>query len=141
MKTQIIDETFDEKTGLTTVTIQNKYGHFTGLAHCRYDDEFSMFQGERIAATRANIEFCKFRIKQEKAKLIALNNIFIDHSSDDNYDIFCANFKIRKQLYTNKKRCKETIEHYQDSISILKQSIKKMDEERQKVLLRSKKNK
>lgn len=141
MKTKIIDETFNKDEGITTVTIQNKYGHFTGIAYCHPDDEYSMFQGERIAATRANIKFCKFRITQEKAKLKALENIHTNRSFENNYGAFLANFDIRHQLYNNKKRCKETIEHYQDAISILKKSIKKMDEERQKILLRSKKNK
>lgn len=127
MKTKIVHEEFDEKNGISIVTIQNKYGHFTGMAQCHSDDEYSMFQGERIAATRANIEFCKFRIKQEKVKIKTL---------DELETIF-----FNKTLYNKIKECKRTIEYYKDSITILKNSIKLMDEERQKVLQRSKKNK
>lgn len=141
MKTKIVDESFDENTGLTTVTIQNKYGHFTGVAQCHFDDDYSMFQGERIAVTRANIEFCKFRIKQEKAKLLALKDIYIDRSLEGDYNSFLANYKVRHSIYKNEKRYKKTIEQYQNSISILKNSIKLMDEERQNVLNRSNKNK
>ena len=127
MKTKIVDETFDEKSGLTTVTLQNKYRHFTGIARCHPDDEYSMFQGERIAATRANIKFCKHRITQEKAKIKVLDELETPF--------------FNKTLYNKIKECQETIEKYQDSITILKNSIKLMDEERQKVLQRSKKNK
>ena len=138
MKTKIVDETFDEKSGLTTVTLQNKYGHFTGMAQCHPDDEYSMFQGERIAATRANIEFCKFRIKQEKIKIKTFEEIRNDYIINSAFTVeYPYLYYFRKKI----KRCIKKIEYYQDSIDILKSSIKKMDEERQKVLLRSKKNK
>lgn len=144
MKTKIVNETFNADTGLTTVTLQNKYGHFTGTARCCLDDDYSMFQGERIAATRANIEFCKFRIKQEKAKIKALDEIIIDYNLETkylDYPSFVLGYKLRKQIFLNKRNYEKNIENFKDSISILKNSIKLMDEERQKVLLRSKKNK
>ena len=138
MKTKIVDETFDEISGLTTVTLQNKYGHFTGMAQCHPDDEYSMFQGERIAATRANIEFCKFRIKQEKVKIKTFEEIRNDYIINSAFIVeYPYLYYFRKKI----KGCIKKIEYYQDSIDILKSSIKKMDEERQKVLLRSKKNK
>ena len=138
MKTKIVDETFDEISGLTTVTLQNKYGHFTGMAQCHPDDEYSMFQGERIAATRANIEFCKFRIKQEKVKIKTFEEIRNDYIINSAFTVeYPYLYYFRKKI----KGCIKKIEYYQDSIDILKSSIKKMDEERQKVLLRSKKNK
>lgn len=133
MKTVIVCEDFDKKSGISTVTIQNKYGHFNGTAWCHPDDmnNFSMFQGERIALNRANINFCKHRIVQEKAKLKVLKEL---------YSPYYENFL--KKTFNNKiKECKETIENYQNSIIILKNSIKLMDEERQKILQRSKKNK
>lgn len=132
MKTKIVDEKFDEITGVTTVTIQNKYGHFTGSAHCHPDDSYSMFQGERIAVTRANIKYLKRRISLEKAKLKALNDF------DPNYFVY---FFYSYQWRTLKKKYEKNIQDFNDSIYILKDSIKKMDEERQKVLLRSKENK
>lgn len=132
MKTKIVDEKFDEITGVTTVTIQNKYGHFTGSAYCHPDDSYSMFQGERIAVTRANIKYLKRRISLEKAKLKALNDF------DRNYFVY---FVYSYQWQTLKKRYEKNIQDFNDSIYILKDSIKKMDEERQKILLRSKKNK
>lgn len=128
MKTKIVDEKFDENTGVTTVTIQNKYGHFTGSAHCHPDDSYSMFQGERIAATRANIKYLKRRISLEKTKLKVLKEF-------DNSFLFSYKLNILEKKYKN------NIQDFEDSIYILNDSIKKMDEERQKVLLRSKENK
>ena len=136
MKTKIVEETFDEITGTTTVTIQNKYGHFTGIAYCHPDDleNFSQFQGERIATTKANIEFCKHRIKQEKVKIKTLDNLLYD-----------SHYLIMDPIFSHIKKQKDNyiknIEYYENSISILKDSIKQMDDERQKVLLRSNKNK
>ena len=137
MKTKIVDETFDEISGITTVTIQNKYGHFTGMAQCHPDDEYSMFQGERIAATRANIEFCKHRIVQEKAKIKALKELGLN----TRIDVYAGKIKEDKKIFKLINRYEKNIENYKDSITILKNSIKIMDEERQKVLQRSKKNK
>ena len=125
MKTKIVDEYFDEKTGITVVTIQNKYGHFTGTAYCHPDDSYSMFQGERIAVIKANIKYLKRRISLEKAKLKALND-------------FDDSFMYSYQLHNLEKRYKNNIQDFKDSIFILKDSIKKMDEERQKILNRSK---
>ena len=129
MKTKIVDEHFDKETGITVVTIQNKYGHFTGMAYCHPDDSYSMFQGERIAIIRANIKYLKRRISLEKAKIKALKDF--DYSSD--YSFMCS-----YQLHNLEKRYKNNIQNFKDSIFILKDSIKKMDEERQKILNRSK---
>ena len=128
MKTKIVDEKFNENTGVTTVTIQNKYGHFTGSAYCHPDDSYSMFQGERIAVTRANIKYLKRRISLEKTKLKVLKE-------------FDNSFLFSYELNRLGKKYKNNIQDFKDSISILNDSIKKMDEERQKVLLRSKENK
>ena len=128
MKTKIVNEKFDGITGVTTVTIQNKYGHFTGSSHCHPDDSYSIFQGERIAVIRANIKYLKHRISLEKTKLKVLKEF-------DNSFLFSYKLNILEKKYKN------NIQDFEDSIYILNDSIKKMDEERQKVLLRSKENK
>lgn len=137
MKTKIVFEDFDEKSGITTVTIQNKYGHFTGIAKCNPVDEYSMFHGERIAVTRAHIDYCKLRMRQDKAKLEALEELQIKDKYTSNYDLYL----LRKQIWDNRRKYSDSIQHWKDAISILENSIKLMDEERQKILLRSKKNK
>lgn len=141
MKTKIVDETFDENRGITKVTIQNKYGHFTGYAYCSPIDSFSAFQGERIAVTRANIEFCKTRIKQEKIAIKTLDNLLKDFyfNSKTRPEIFSSSIYRHTLLELNRR--KDNVDFYTDSIKILKSSIKKIDDERQNVLLRAKKNK
>lgn len=143
MKTKIVNEIFEKDAGYSKVTIQNKYGHFTGAAWCHPDDveTFSQFQGERIAATRANISFLKFRIQQEKAKLKAIQSLQNDF--DHEYDLNPNGFygPVTKHIFKTIKRYKENIENFKTSIEILEDSIRLMDEERQKILLRSNKNK
>ena len=145
MKTKIINESFDKDTGLTIVTIQNKYGHFTGTAKCHPDeiDNFSMFQGERIAATRANINFLKFRIKQEKAKIKAVrafsNDLYSLYLNDIIYDKKVNH--IWEHAIIMEDTYEKNIENFKTSIEILNNSIKLMDKDRQDILLRSNKNK
>ena len=86
-----------------------------------------MLWNKRFKTNHTNIKFCKHRITQEKAKIKVLDELETPF--------------FNKTLYNKIKECQETIEKYQDSITILKNSIKLMDEERQKVLQRSKKNK
>lgn len=140
MKTKIVDETFDEKLGTTTVTIQNKYGHFTGVAYCHPDDEYSMFQGERIAATKASIEFLKSRIKQTKSEAKGIKTLLSDFYSNPNKHPSDYVGELWRHALIKLYNYQERIENYETSINILKNSIKLMDKERQEVLLRSKKN-
>ena len=141
MKTKIINESFDEKNGTTIVTIQNKYGHFTGVAMCHPDDSFSPFQGERIAATKANIEFLKFRIKQTKAESNGIKKLLSDFYYDTNISSSVYVGPVWKHALVKLERYEKDIENFKDGIEILKDSIVKMDKERQEVLKRSKQNK
>ena len=140
MKTKIVHEDFNKETGFTTITIQNKYGHFTGIARCHPDDmkDFSMFHGERIALNRANINFCKHRIMQEKAKIKAYQDAINDYLHSP---VLIAEYGDLHYFYEKIVKCQDNIENFQNSITILKNSIKLMDEERQKILQRSNKNK
>lgn len=140
MKTKIVHEEFDEKNGISIVTIQNKYGRFTGIAMCHPDDSFSPFQGERIAATRASIEFLKFRIKQIKAEAKGIQNLLSDFYC--NLDLNPSSYigDVWRHALTKLEVYDEKIKDLNTSIDILKDSIKKMDKERQEVLLRSRKN-
>lgn len=140
MKTKIVHEEFDEKNGTTIVTIQNKYGHFTGVAYCHPNDSYSTYQGERIAATKASIEFLKFRIKQTKAEAKGIQNLLSDFYC--NLDLNPSSYigDVWKHALTKLEIYDKRIEDLNISINILKDSIKKMDKERQEVLLRSKKN-
>ena len=141
MKTKIIDEHFEEENGISIVTIQNRYGHFTGKAFCNKEDYFSSYQGERIAVTRANIKFAKSRLKEEKTKLKAIENLLKSLYHDEFFNSNIYEEKTYKQTKKEQERYYKNIENWENTIIILKDSIKKMDEERQKVLLRSSKNK
>lgn len=141
MKTKIIDESFNEKTGTSIVTIQNKYGHFTGVAYCHPEDSFSSFQGERIAATKANIEFLKFRIKQVKSEAKGIQNLLSDFYCSEDHNPRDYVGPVWDHALVKLERYEEDIKRLNLSIDILKNSIRLMDEERQEVLKRSKKNK
>lgn len=141
MKTKIIKETFGEKDKVSVVTIQNRYGHFTGYAYCKEEDSFSPFQGERIAITRANIKFAKSRLKEEKAKLKAIKNLLKNIYHDEDFDIETYKEKTYKRAKKEKERYEKEIKNWENTITALEKSIKKLDEERQKVLSRSSKNK
>lgn len=141
MKTKIVYEEFDEKNGISIVTIQNKYGRFTGIAKCHPDDSFSSYQGERIAATKANIEFLKFRIKQTNAEADGIKKLLSDFYYDTNISFSAYAGRVWKHAIIKLERYKKDIEDFKNGIKILKDSIVKMDTERQEVLKRSKKNK
>lgn len=141
MKTKIINEQFIENEGISIVTIQNRYGHFTGKAFCNKEDYFSPYQGERIAVTRANIKFVKSKLKEEKAKLKAIKNLLKNLYCDEYFDSNIYEEKTYKRAKKEQERYYKNINTWENAIIILEDSIKKMDEERQKVLLRSSKNK
>jgi hypothetical protein len=60
--------TIDAKTGVSTVTIHNEYGEFTGTAKCSPEDDFSRFQGCRLAELRARRKYAKRRLLIAKEK-------------------------------------------------------------------------
>lgn len=138
MKNKIINSNFDEKTGISRITIQNKYGKFTGFSFCHPDDieNVSMYAGYRYAETRAGIEFAKYRLKQEKIKLNTIQNLLkeIDLIKEDKN-------KTIKHIWKKEKEYKDNVQYFKDVIDILTNSIKLQDEERQKILRRSNKNK
>ena len=141
MKTKIINEYFEEESGISVVTIQNRYGHFTGKAFCNKEDYFSPYQGERIAATRANIKFAKSKLKEEKVKLKAIDNLLKNLYCDEYFNSNIYEEKTYKRVKKEQERYCKNINNWENIITILEDSIKKMDEERQKVLSRSNKNK
>lgn len=145
MKYKIIDEYFDERAGRTEVQIQNKYGVFSGVSLCSPEDmennSFSYFQGERIAIIRAFINFYKYRLAQEKVKFQTVSNILKDFYFNPQADplVFCE--KTYCHVEKERDRYLKNIKFFENAIKECKKSIKDIDDERQKVLLRSKQNK
>ena len=69
---KMIYNNFDPLTNITTVTLADKYGTYTGIAKLHPDDINNSIAGFRIAEERARIKFYKARLKREKIKLQTL---------------------------------------------------------------------
>ena len=143
MKNKVVNETYDSQSGICTVTIQNKYGHFTGKAKCCPEDmkNFSTYAGSRYAEIRASIKYAKFRLKQEKIKYQTIDNYLKDCLVIENelgYDM-SYNHYINHALNL-RKVYQNNIKHWEEIVNLLSNSISLQDEERQKVLNRSKQN-
>lgn len=143
MKTIIAHEEFDSVTGISTVTIQNKYGHFTGVARCHPDDmdTFSEFHGERVAMHKAQINFLKTRMKEEKIKATAVENLLKDFYTNIQTKSKVFSEKTYQHALTRLKDYQKRIDYYEARIKELEENIIVLDKARQEILLRSKKNK
>ena len=69
---KMIYNNFDPLTNITTVTLADKYGTYTGIAKLHPDDINNSIAGFRIAEERARIKFYKARLKREKIRLQTL---------------------------------------------------------------------
>ena len=71
MKTKILYSNYDNNTGVSTVTIQTKYGIFTGTAKIHPDDKnySSSFFGCELAELRAGIKNLKAKLKKVNYQL------------------------------------------------------------------------
>lgn len=82
MRNRVVESFSSEGFDFSSVTIQNKYGKFTGQAFCSPEDfdndKFSKRVGERYAEIRAHAAFAKFRYKQEKIKKKTIENLIKD---------------------------------------------------------------
>lgn len=138
---KVVNSYSSKDSGISAVTIQNRYGRFTGFAACHPDDvdNFSNFAGERYAEIRATAQFAKFRYKQEKIKLKAIKNLLNDinylsfeHSKDTDKIIRKIKLKIRD--YSQSAEDWKNLYHY------LNEQVAIQDKNREKILLRAKKN-
>ena len=142
MKSKIIKSNLDKKTGLSLVTIQNKYGKFYGCAQCSPEDmeTYSQFAGERYATLRAYKSFAKFRLKQEKIKLKTIENLIkdIDHDMKGNHHPFDSFSIPMKKIRLKLRDYKQSVSDWENIYNFYEQEIKKQDEDRQAVLNRAK---
>lgn len=136
MKNKIIKESYDKKTGVCKITIQNKYGHFTGEAKCCPEDmdQFSIFAGSRYAEIRAAAKFAKFRYNQEKIKLQTIQNLIKDLKHRDTF----IPLDIQRTLKLKLRDYSQSMSDWQNIYTYLEDTIKDQDKERQKILLRTK---
>ena len=139
MKDKIIHYNANSKTGVSTITIQNKYGHFTGEAFCCPEDleSFSQYAGFRYAENRAAAKFAKFRYKQEKIKLQTIQNLI----KDLNHRNAFIPLDIQRTLKLKLRDYSQSMSDWQNIYTYLKDSVKKQDKERQEVVSWTKKDK
>ena len=137
MGSKIINSYTSEKSGFSRVTIQNKYGKFTGYSFCHPDDmkTFSCYAGERYAEIRANIRYIKKRYQQEKLKLKTIQNLMKDietvcSEEDKNNNPVLKRIKLKLRDYT------QSVEDYGNLYEYLVNSVKRLDKERQEFLLK-----
>ena len=139
MKNKIIYSDSNKETGKSIITIQNKYGKFTGTAQCSPDDmnSFSAFAGERYAEIRANTKFAKLRYRQEKIKLNAINSLLKDISL--NCPPEEEHTEILKRIKLKKRDYEQSVEDWKNLYEYLKKAISIQDKQREEILLRSSK--
>ena len=137
MKYKIVEEYYNEYNREYSVTIQNKYGRFTGKAYCNRDDIYSAYTGARYAEIRATIEFAKFRYNQEKIKLKTVKNLYKDLTYNgylaqiNQRAIHAVNIKIRDYS--------QSVQNWKNLYEYLEKRIPELDKEREKILNRGKK--
>ena len=144
MPNKIVKSFSDKDSGFSVVTIQNKYGHFTGNSVCQDEDmpNFSSLAGQRYAEINAVVKYCEFRYKQEKLKYETILKL------QNDIDYLClsaeeqkASKKIIRKINLKIRDYKQSMEDWKNLAVHLKQSIIKQDKDRQEILLRVKKDK
>lgn len=137
MKYKIVEEYYNEYNREYSITIQNKYGRFTGKAYCNREDIYSAYTGARYAEIRATIEFAKFRYNQEKIKLKTVKNLYKDLTYNgylaqiNQQAIRAVNIKIRDYS--------QSVQNWKNLYEYLEKRIPELDKEREKILNRGKK--
>lgn len=140
MKRKILSATSDADIGFSLFGFQNKYGCFYGTADCSPEDleTFSAYAGERYAEIRAMAQFAKLRLSQEKIKLNTIKNLLKDMEYDqkcntESHNPYIHRIRIKLRDYS------QSVEDWQNLYSHLRESVKIQDEQRQKILNRTKK--
>lgn len=141
MSSKVVKSVNYDNLGFNSVTIQNKYGQFTGYAWCCDEDmangKYSMYVGQRYAETRARQAFAKFRWKQEKVKLKTMQNLYKDLLNDPK----CADDKSLRYVQIKVRDYTESVENWGNLYHYYKRSIKEQEEMREKILNRAKEEK
>lgn len=139
MKNKIVDYFSDKDNGLTGIVIQNKYGHFYGGTKFNPKDNkdtFSSFAGSRYAEIRAGEKFARFRYKQEKIKLKAIQDLMNDIKRNCPEEIE-KNPKLMRRINLKLRDYTQSVEDWDNLSNYLKESVSKQVEEREKILSRS----
>lgn len=132
---KIVKSYSSKGSGVSGITIQNKYGRFTGHAFFNEDDDidtFSHFAGERYAEIRAGAEFAKFRYKQEKIKLKTIQDLKKDILRNTKE----VSPEIMRRINLKLRDYSQSMEAYKNLHEYLLSSVDKQVEEREKILAR-----
>lgn len=122
MKNKIVNYHVNEASGICHMTIQNKYGKFTGWAYCNDKDmeNFSSHAGLRYAENRAAADYAKLRLKQEKIKLKTIQNLVKDFEYN--------NTPIPREVKIKLRDYNQSISDWENLYNYLIDSVKKQDE-------------
>lgn len=142
MKRKILKEHSNFATGSSVFSFQNKYGKFCGWAWCNPEDmeHYSQYAGTRYAEIRAMEQYALFRLKQEKIKLQTIKNLL----KDIEYDKKCStekNSRLMRRIKIKLRDYSQTVEDWNNLYEHLSTAIEIQDEERQKILNRTNKEK
>ena len=86
MKTKMIYSNYDTETRVSTTTVANNYGTFTGYATCHPDDDVSSFFGCSLAECRANLKAFKEEKKIIRYQIKALKEVYEMFSNTKNFN-------------------------------------------------------
>ena len=122
MKNKIISYSSNKDSGVCRMTIQNKYGKFSGWAYCNDEDmeNFSSHAGLRYAENRAAADYAKLRLKQEKIKLKTIQNLVKDFEYN--------NTPVPREVKIKLRDYNQSISDWENLYNYLLDSVKKQDE-------------
>ncbi len=119
----------------TVAYIQTRDGIFSGKSKCSKEDldkdRFSLYVGERYAEIRAVMNWTKYKQKKAQAQKKALEDLLIDINL--NVPEAKTNPMI-KRVYHRINQYQKEIEEHKNNYNALKNSIIKMDKERDEIL-------
>lgn len=124
---KMIYNNFDPITNVTTVTLADKYGTYTGIAKLHPDDINNSIAGPRIAEERARIKFYKARLRREKIRLQTLISFKKEYHQDFSLKEF--NF-----LEIRINRSLRLIKNLNETISIHEDALKEYFKAREKII-------
>lgn len=148
MKNKLVYSNFDPETGISTVTIQNKYGRFTGTAKLDEEDRKhpSKFQGCEYAEMKAVIAFLEERIKIYKLQIKALQDCYQEmmqssHFNKSSYEATFVKkyaFKYYREITELRQEIAKLQIRMEKTIAERAISAKHLDKHRSKLQLKGK---
>lgn len=137
MKKKFVQEFWDKDTGFYSLVMQNKYGRFYGWSQATDDETYpSELTGAKYAEIRAAAEYAKFRYKSEKVKLNTIKDLLktLEHNKINTDEKTLRQIKIKLRDYT------QSVSDWGNLYNHLRTLIPKLDQEREKIQNRTKKD-